>query len=341
MPTTRENDETPHDRNTVVTVPELKEPILADVESARDRIRPWLPPTALRSYPALSALAGAELFVKHENHQPIGAFKIRGGINLLSRLSDEERERGVISASTGNHGQSIAYAAKLFGVRAIITVPEGANPAKVDSMLALGAEVVFHGKDFDEAREEVERRGAAEGLRYIHSANEPLLIAGVGTCALEIIEEEPDLDALIVPIGGGSGAAGAGLVIESLSPRTKLIGVQAEEAPAARLSWKEGTLVEAPMTTKAEGLATRCAFELTQGLLRKHLDDFVLVSEEEMSRAVRMLLEKTSNLAEPSGAASLAAALKLTDRLAGKKTGVILSGGNISPDQLMDLLASA
>ncbi len=184
MPTTRENDETPHDRNTVVTVPELKEPILADVESARDRIRPWLPPTALRSYPALSALAGAELFVKHENHQPIGAFKIRGGINLLSRLSDEERERGVISASTGNHGQSIAYAAKLFGVRAIITVPEGANPAKVDSMLALGAEVVFHGKDFDEAREEVERRGAAEGLRYIHSANEPLLIAGVGTCAL-------------------------------------------------------------------------------------------------------------------------------------------------------------
>ena len=320
MPTTRENDETPHDRNTVVTVPELKEPILADVESARDRIRPWLPPTALRSYPALSALAGTELFVKHENHQPIGAFKIRGGINLLSRLSDEERERGVISASTGNHGQSIAYAAKLFGVRAIITVPEGANPAKVDSLLALGAEVVFHGKDFDEAREEVARRGAAEGLRYIHSANEPLLIAGGGTCALEIIEEEPDLDALIVPIGGGSGAAGAGLVIESLSPRTKLIGVQAEEAPAARLSWKEGTLVEASMTTKAEGLATRCAFELTQGLLRKHLDDFVLVSEEEMSRAVRMLLEKTRNLAEPSGAASLAAALKLTDRLAGKKT---------------------
>lgn len=341
MPTARENDETPHERNTIVTVPELKEPILADVESARDRIRPWLPPTALRSYPALSALAGTELFVKHENHQPIGAFKIRGGINMLSRLSDEERGRGVISASTGNHGQSIAYAAKLFGARAIITVPEGANPAKVDSMLALGAEVVFHGKDFDEAREEVERRATAEGLRYIHSANEPLLIAGVGTCALEIIEEEPDLDALIVPIGGGSGAAGAGLVIESLSPRTKLIGVQAEEAPAARLSWKEGTLVEAPMTTKAEGLATRCAFELTQGLLRKHLDDFVLVSEEEMSRAVRMLLEKTRNLAEPSGAASLAAALKLTDSLAGKKTGVILSGGNISPGQLMNLLASA
>ena len=321
--------------------PELKEPVLADVMSARERIRPWLNPTALGSYPGLSALAGIELFVKHENHQPIGAFKVRGGINLLSRLSEEDRKHGVISASTGNHGQSIAYAAKLFGVRAIITVPEGANPAKVDSMLALGAEVVFHGRDFDEAREEVERRSAREGLRYIHSANEPLLIAGVGTCALEIIEEEPGLDALIVPIGGGSGAAGAGLVLESLSPQTKLIGVQAEEAPAARLSWKKGSLVEAPMTTKAEGLATRCAFELTQEMLRRHLDDFVLVSEEEMSRAVRVLIEKTRNLAEPSGAAALAAALKLADRLAGKKTAVILSGGNIAPDQLLSILGSA
>ena len=320
--------------------PDLKLPSLADVESAREKIRPWLPPTALGSYPALSALAGVELLVKHENHQPIGAFKVRGGINLLSRISEEDRQRGVISASTGNHGQSIAYAAKLFGVRAVITVPEDANPAKVDAMRALGAEVVFHGEDFDAAREEVERRSEAEGLRYIHSANEPLLIAGVGTCALEIIEEEPDLDALIVPIGGGSGAAGAGIVLESVSPETKLIGVQAEEAPAAWLSWKEGRLVEAPMTTSAEGLATRCAFELTQDMLRRHLDDFVLVSEEEMNAAVQILLEKTRNLAEPSGAAALAAALKLTDRLAGKKTAVVLSGGNISTAQLREILSA-
>ena len=146
----------------------------------------------------------------------------------------------MISASTGNHGQSIAYAARLFQTRAIITVPEGANPSKVDSMRALGAEVVFHGENFDDAREEVERRSAAEGLRYIHSANEPLLIAGVATCTLEIIEEQPDLDALIVPIGGGTGAAGAGLVLESMSPKTELIGVQAEEAPAACLSWQQG-----------------------------------------------------------------------------------------------------
>jgi len=321
-----------------MTKPDLYQPILADVKSARDRIRPWLPPTALGSYPALSAFAGIELLVKHENHQPIGAFKVRGGINLLSRLSTEDLERGVISASTGNHGQSIAYAAKLFGTRAIITVPKGANPAKVDSMLALGAEVVFHGEDFDAARQEVERRSEAEGLRYIHSANEPLLIAGVGTCALEIMEDEPALDTLIVPIGGGTGAAGAGLVLDGLGCGTELIGVQAEEAPAAWLSWKEKKLVEAPMTTKAEGLATRCAFELTQKMLWRHLDDFVLVSEAEMNQATRFLIEKTRNLAEPSGAAALAAALKLKDRLSGKKTAVVLSGGNISTTQLLDIL---
>ena len=318
--------------------PDLKEPAFSDVLDARDRISPWLSPTALRSYPRLSNLSGIDLLVKQENHQPIGAFKVRGGVNLLSCLDEEDRERGVISASTGNHGQSIAWAAKLFGVRAIITVPQGANPAKVDSMRALGAEVLFHGKDFDEARGEVERRSAEEGLRYIHSADEPLLIAGVATCTLEIIEEEPDIEVLIVPVGGGSAAAGAGLVLEKLSPGTRLIGVQAEEAPAACLSWQEGSLVEAPMSTKAEGLATRCAFELTQQMLRKHLDEFVLLSDAEMTAAARLYLEKTGNLAELSGAAALGAALKLADSLAGKKTAVILSGSNISPGELRGIL---
>ena len=318
--------------------PDLKEPGFSDVLEARDRISPWLSPTALRSYPRLSNLSGIDLLVKQENHQPIGAFKVRGGVNLLGCLDEEDRQRGVISASTGNHGQSIAWAARLFGVRAIIAVPEGANPAKVDSMRALGAEVVFHGKDFDEARGEVERRSAEEGLRYIHSANEPLLIAGVATCTLEIIEDEPDIEVLIVPIGGGSGAAGAGLVLEKLSPGTRLIGVQAKEAPAACLSWQEGSLVEAPMSTKAEGLATRCAFELTQQMLRKHLDEFVLLGEAEMTAAARLYLEKTGNLAELSGAAALGAALKLADRLAGKKTAVILSGSNISPGELRGML---
>ena len=163
-------------------------PDLCDVLAARKRIEPYLRPTPLYCYPALDALAGAHLWVKHENHQPVGAFKVRGGINLVSQLTDDERQRGVITASTGNHGQSVAYAANLFGVRAIICVPEQANPVKVESMQALGAEIVFHGKDFDDAREHSEKQAAEHGYRYIHSGNEPMLIAGVGTYTLEILE---------------------------------------------------------------------------------------------------------------------------------------------------------
>src|ERR687895_252874 len=185
-------------------------PTLADVLAARRRIAPHLRPTPLYGYPALDELVGAEVLVKHENHQPVGAFKVRGGVNLISQLSPDERERGVIAASTGNHGQSIAYAARLFGVTATICIPEGANPVKVASMRGLGAELVVHGRDFDEAREHCEELAGERGYRYVHSGNEPLLIAGVATYALEILEERPDLDVLIVPVGGGSGAAGAG-----------------------------------------------------------------------------------------------------------------------------------
>src|SRR6266516_150517 len=186
----------------------LRVPTFADVLEARRRIGLYLRPTALHSYPALDRLLGAEVWVKHENHQPIGAFKVRGGINLVSRLDDGERARGVITASTGNHGQSIAYASRLFGVRAIVCVPEGANPVKVESMRALGAEIVVAGEDFDTAREHCERLAASEGYRYVHSGNEPLLIAGVATETLEIVEARPDLDTLIVPVGAGRGGAG-------------------------------------------------------------------------------------------------------------------------------------
>jgi hypothetical protein len=169
-------------------------PDLADVLAARARIAPYLTPTALHRYPALDAMAGAHLWVKHENHQPIGAFKVRGGVNLISQLTDDERRRGVITASTGNHGQSVAYAADLFGVRAVICVPEQANPVKVESMQALGAEIVFHGKDFDDAREHCEKLAAERGHRYIHSGNEPHLITGVATSTLEIPGRLPVLE---------------------------------------------------------------------------------------------------------------------------------------------------
>ena len=316
-------------------------PTLADVLSARRRIAPYLRPTPMHTYPALNELTGAEVWVKHENHQPIAAFKVRGGINLVSQLDPGERERGVITASTGNHGQSIAYAARLFGVRATVCVPERANPVKVASMRALGAEVVAYGRDYDDARERCEKLAAEHAYRYVHSGNEPLLIAGVGTVALEMLEDQPDLDALVVPVGGGSGAAGTCIVARALGRDLEVIGVQAEAAPAAYRSWKARRLVEAGMGTFAEGLATRTAFALPQAILWQHLDDFLLVSEEELRSATRLAIEMTRNLVEPAGAAPLAALLRYRDRFAGRRVGIVCSGGNISPQQLIDVLRTA
>ena len=320
---------------------ELQVPTFVDVLAARRRIAPYLRPTPLYTYSALSELVGTDVSVKHENHQPVGAFKVRGGVNLVSKLDEDERRRGVITASTGNHGQSIAYAARLFGVRAIVCVPEGANPVKLASMRGLGAELVVHGRDFDDAREHCEALAAEHGYRYVHSGNEPLLIAGVATETLEILEEQPETDVVIVPVGGGSGAAGACIAAKSVRPSIEVIGVQSEAAPAAYRSWKEQRLVEDRMETRAEGLATRVAFELPQRILREQLDDFVLVGEDELDRAVVLILEATRNLAEPAGGAPLAAALRLRDRLAGKRVALVLSGGNISPAQLREILAAA
>ena len=301
-------------------------------------MRPHLEPTPFRHYPGLSALTGAETWVKHENFQPTGAFKVRGGINLVSGLDEDARRRGVIAASTGNHGQSVAYAARLFGVSAIICAPAAANRLKVASMEELGAEVVLHGKRYDQAREHCEELARRHGYRYVHSGNEPLLIAGVATHTLEMLESRPDLDVIIVPIGGGSGAAGACVVAKAANPALEVIGVQSEEAPAAFLSWRGRRLVEAPNRTAAEGLATATAFELPQMVLRDHLSDFVLVSDAEIRRAVALMLEWTRTLVEAAGAAPLAAAIKLRERLAGRRIALVCSGGNITPEQLRDLL---
>jgi threonine dehydratase len=316
-------------------------PTLADVLEARRRIAPHLRPTPLYGYASLDELLGAQVFVKHENHQPVGAFKVRGGVNLVSQLSPEERAQGVIAASTGNHGQSIAFAARLFGVRATICVPDDANPVKVASMRGLGAELVFHGRDFDEAREHCEQLASEHGYRYVHSGNEPLLIAGVATETLEILEEQPGIEVVIVPIGGGSGAAGACIVAKSVNPAVKVIGVQSEAAPAAYRSWRERRLVDDRMETFAEGLATRSPFELPQTILWRLLDDFVLVSDDEIRAAQTLLIETTRNLVEAAGAAPLAAALRLRDQLVDKRVALIASGGNVSPEQLLDLLGRA
>jgi threonine dehydratase len=322
-------------------VAQLEPPRFTDVLDARRRIRPHLDPTPLRQYAGLSALTGADVRVKHENFQPTGAFKVRGGINLVSRLTEDERRRGVIAASTGNHGQSIAYAARLFGVRATICVPAGANRVKVASMRNLGADVVLHGADYDDAREHCEALARERGCRYVHSGNEPLLIAGVATHTLEALEAGPDIEVVIVPIGGGSGAAGACIAANAVDPSIEVIGVQSAQAPAAYRSWREGKLVTASNTTFAEGMATRTAFDLPQRILRERLADFVLVDDEAIRRAVALMVEHTRTLVEPAGAAPLAAALQLRERLAGRRVALICSGGNVTPEQLRDVLAPA
>ncbi len=319
---------------------EQRVPEFTDVLDARRLIAPHLDPTPLRRYAQLDELVGAKVFVKHENHQPTGAFKVRGGVNLVGRLDAGARAAGVYAASTGNHGQSVAYAGRLFGTEATIFVPRGANPVKVASMRGMGAEVVEHGADFDEARERCAEVAAERGGRYIHSGDEPLLIAGVATATLEILEREPGVEAILVPVGGGSGAAGACIVAKAIAgSRIEVVGVQAEAAPAAYRAWREGTLVEDVMGTFAEGLQTRVAFALPQRILAEHLDDFMLVSDDELRAATVKMISLTCTLVEPAGAAALAAALKLRERFAGRRVALMCSGANISPAQLGELLA--
>src|SRR5438876_4469788 len=314
-------------------------PTYADVLAAAPVVRRYLKPTPLYEWPALSKLLGCRYFLKHENHTPTTAFKVRGGIYLVSRLSDEEKRRGIIGCTTGNHGQSLAYACRLFGVRCVLVVPENSNPDKLAAMQALGAELIEHGRDYDEAREHCEAIRHREGLRYVHSANEPDLIAGVGTYALEIFDALPDPDVLLVPVGLGSGICGAALVAAERRPATQVIGVQSELAPAVTLSWREGRPVQTGTpTTFAEGMATRVPADLTLEIMRHYVHDMVLVSDAALREAIRLLLRVTHNLAEGAGAASTAAAFGLREQLAGKTVVGVLSGGNLDLRELARLL---
>lgn len=312
-------------------------PTLHDIMAARPHVYRYLKPTPLHYYPSLSQLVGAQVWVKHENHQPVGAFKVRGGLNLAANLGPEARRAGLFTASTGNHGQSIAFAAQVHGIKATIAVPEGANPDKVAAMRGLGAEVVFYGADFDTAREWAIAQAKACHGRFV-SPTEELLIAGVGTYALEILEDLPQVQVIIVPVGAGSGACGVSIVAKTINPDIEVIAAQSAQAPAMQLSWQSGALTTAPMTTFAEGVATRVPFENTQAIMRRYLDDFVLVDDADIKTAIRLLLQHTHNLAEGAGAISLAAALQLKDRLAGKKVALVLSGGNLALEKLKDIL---
>jgi len=316
-------------------------PTLADVHAARSVVYRTLRPTPLLVHPLLQARTGLSIYVKHENHNPTGAFKVRGGLNLIANLPADER-RGVITATTGNHGQSIAMACQREGVPCTIVVPTGNNPEKNAAMRALGANVVEFGRDFDQAREHVEELQRTNGLRYVHSANEPLLIAGVATYALEIFDDLPDVDVVLVPIGGGSGACGCALARTWRGSRAEVIGVQAAGADAFTRSWRTGTRVTADhIATFAEGMATRVTFDLTFAILQRELNDVVTLTEEELRDGVRLALETTHNLAEGAGAAPLAAAVKLQDRLRGKNVVCVMSGGNIDRATLTRVLTAA
>lgn len=315
---------------------------LADVQSALPRVRDVLTPTLLNEWPGLSQKFGCRLYLKHENHQPVGAFKVRGGVNLVSSLTPAEREAGLLACSTGNHGQSLAFACGRAGVRCAIVVPQGNNPGKNRAIRLLGAELIEHGRDFDEARDHVETVLQPErGSRYVHSANEPALIAGVGTMALEIFEVLPEPDVILVPIGLGSGVCGTSIVAKALRPETEVIGVQAEQASGVARAWQSGTMQPgASAATWAEGMATRVPASMTMAIMRELMDDVVLVSEEQLRQACWSILTETHNLAEGAGAAAVAAVAADPGRFAGKKVVAVLSGGNLDLTELPSILAA-
>ena len=310
-----------------------------DIVAARRVVYRFLKPTPLIRYPELSDLLGFNAYIKHENHQPTGSFKVRGGLNFMSRLPEPQKRRGVITVTSGNNGQSIAYAAKQFGVHATVVVPRGNNPEKNSAMSALGAELIEGGVDFDEARELCAKLQVERGLYYVDPLNEPALFHGVGTYSLEIFEQLPDVSTIIVPIGGGSGACGAITAARTINPGVKIIGVQAENAPAIYLSWKAGRKIQTDSCkTIADGLATRAPSDFPFSILKEGISQIVLVSERELREAIRLMLRYTHNLVEAASAAALAAARKLKSELGHENVVMVMTGANLDTETLKSVL---
>ncbi len=303
---------------------------LSDLERAIDVIRPHVPPTPQREWPLLSERIGGQVFIKHENHVPTGAFKVRGGLVYMERLKRERPNvSGVISATRGNHGQSLAFAGKAYGVRVVICVPLGNSPEKNAAMRALGAELVEHGKDFDEARMHARALAQAQNLEFINSFG-PDLVLGVASAAQELLTGVPDLDVVYVPIGMGSCICGMITVRDLLGLKTEIVGVQAAGAPSYFESLKQGRVINTDAaTTNADGLATRMPDAHALQIIRDGASHLVLVDDDAIAEAIRIYHTDTHNLVEGAGAAALAAALQEKHRLQGKRVGVLLTGGNI------------
>jgi len=329
------------DATTIFSYHDLTPPTSRDIYAARRLLDQHLPRTPLVRSESLSAEFDADVYLKREDTLPTGAFKVRGGITLASQLDPEFFEPGLIAASTGNHGQSVAYAGQTFDIPVTVVVPEEANPSKVTAMERLGAEVVFHGDEFDAARAHAEELAATEGYRYVHSANEPALIAGVGTAGLEVVEDLPAVDYVFCPVGGGSSAAGYCLTVGELTDAT-VIGAQSKAAPAMHRAWTEGHLEPHDrMETFAEGVATRVPFALTTDILREHLADFCLVSETAIERGVQDLLHQERVPAEGACATSLAAMQNHREELRGQTVVFPISGRNISVAKLQRVLGGS
>jgi threonine dehydratase len=306
---------------------------LDDVLAARERIKPYLVPTPLRNYPELDALVGhgVQVWVKHENHQPTQSFKIRNGLSAITALSADARAKGVIGASTGNHGLGLAYAGRLLGVRVVICVPANNNPEKNAAIRALGAELVESGATYDESVAACARICAERGLTLVHSTNNRDVIAGAGTMTVEILEQHRDLDAMVIATGGGSQAVGAITVAAAQKPSLKICAIGAAGAPAQYESWKAGHIISGmQIQTFAEGIATGSAYEMTYGSLKAGLADFATVTDDEIYQAIRDLIRITHNIAEGAGAAGLAGLKSLAPKLAGQQVAIVLCGGNLS-----------
>jgi threonine dehydratase len=320
----------------------MQSPIsFADVLAARERLKPFLTTTPLREYPQLNDLVGngIQVWVKHENHHPTQSFKIRNGLSVVTALTPEERKRGAIGASTGNHGLGVSYAGKLLGVPVAICVPENNNAEKNAAIRALGAELIETGKRYDDTVVACDRIRAERGMTLVHSTNNPHVISGAGTMTLEILEQLPEVDAIVIALGGGSQSVGAMTVLAEKAPHVKVYAVGAAGAPAQYESWKQGKrLIGMPIDTFAEGIATGSAYEMTFDALKAGLAGFVTATDEEIYGAVRDLIRITHNVPEGAGAAGLAGLRKLAPELAGKRVAIVMCGGNLSMANLQKAL---
>jgi threonine dehydratase len=302
---------------------------------ARSVIYKYLNRTNLTHYSELSRLIGCQAFVKHENHNPTGSFKIRGALNFFHHMSREELDAGILVATRGNHGLAMAWAGQWFNVPCTVVVPENNNPEINRTIESYKAELIVHGEDFYDAQSYCEELVDTAGYYYVQQGNEPEILNGLATMGLEIMEDLPDVDTIICPIGGGAGCASILKMVHAIRPDIEIIGVEPVNAPSFYNSWKKGEIVTLDYAnTVADGLAARSVFHLPYVMLKDTISDVVLLTEDEILEGIRMALTATHNLAEAAGAVSLMAAYKIKDRLAGKKVVMIMSGGNLSMDTM-------